>query len=353
MNWLAIQIGNGTLVNVYPHIEQLPLSISRTNTFFNCYTFTGSRFTYNIQYTLTAANRWKELQGSLNTFTFQVLGRQEKATAMRSYVEVMIGFKTAHLIPANGAIEIQWPNNSTLVPYIKSHCRSAVTVGSLLYGQKAGTTQPQGEVGCYVQNTYSWIITGNDDLPAGSQVYITGEISMPLVATTNLGTGYVVTYVGDDSTNTFTTSRIIDYMSTNFQLNINTTTWWPDETAIKYVTGPLKVGHVGELKFMLRVAQQIVSTGYILLNMFRETERSSGAGFGIPTNPVCTIVRLSNDEKYGCKMTVSSTSTYVTYTLDPYDTILSGVDYVVTLTTQNGGGSEGIIFPTAIGVYKI
>lgn len=119
---------------------------------------------------------------------------------------------------------------------------------------------------------------------------------MPLTATTNLGTGYVVTYTNEDATSTFNNGRIVDYLSTNFLLNINTTTWWLDETAIKYVTGPLKVGHVGELKFLIRTASNINSKdGYILLNLYRENEKSGSGGFGIPTNPICTIHKLTNN----------------------------------------------------------
>lgn len=52
-------------------------------------------------------------------------------------------------------------------------------------------------------------------------------------------------------------------------------------------------------------------------------------------------------------MSFSSTSTYVTYTVTPYDTLSGGTDYIIGITTQTGSGSEGIPFPTSLGVFKV
>jgi hypothetical protein len=39
INWLAVKIGNGTILPLQPFITQLPISISRVDTTFTCYTF--------------------------------------------------------------------------------------------------------------------------------------------------------------------------------------------------------------------------------------------------------------------------------------------------------------------------
>ena len=82
------------------------------------------------------------------------------------------------------------------MPSIKPHCRSAVSMGSQLYGMKTGkpALNRQGEIGCLVQNSYSWLITSYDELPAGSTVMIAGVIDFPTILTNTLGTGYIVTY---------------------------------------------------------------------------------------------------------------------------------------------------------------
>lgn len=104
VNWLAVQIGNGTIIPLYQHIDKLPLSISRTDTTYKCYNFLINRWTHTLTYTITAANRWKEIQGTITSFSFAVIGRQEKIQAQKKSVEVLIGFRTTHIIPANGCI---------------------------------------------------------------------------------------------------------------------------------------------------------------------------------------------------------------------------------------------------------
>jgi hypothetical protein len=74
VNWLAVQIGNGTIIPVYPHISQLPLSISRVDTTYNCYNFISNRWSRTITYTISAAYRWQEIKGSITSFTFAVVG---------------------------------------------------------------------------------------------------------------------------------------------------------------------------------------------------------------------------------------------------------------------------------------
>ena len=69
------------------------------------------------------------------------------------------------------------------------------------YNTGKPTLNVQGEIGCLVQNSYSWIITGFDTLPAGSQVIIYGTIDFPTVPVNSFGTGYVATYSNQDATN--------------------------------------------------------------------------------------------------------------------------------------------------------
>ena len=76
----------------------------------------------------------------------------------------------------------------------------------------------QGDVGCLVQNDYSWVITSFDTLPAGSVVKVVGVVDLPLEQTVSLGTGYIVTYGNTHASDIFGTGRYIDYLSTNFEL---------------------------------------------------------------------------------------------------------------------------------------
>lgn len=87
---------------------------------------------------MTAAARWLEIRGGITGFNLQVLGSQNKINVGQKDVEVLVSFTVAHMVPVGGTIEIQFPNNATAVPAIKSHCRSAVTLGSALNGYNTG-----------------------------------------------------------------------------------------------------------------------------------------------------------------------------------------------------------------------
>jgi hypothetical protein len=134
-----------------------------------------------------------------------------------------------------------------MVPAIKPHCRSAVTLGSALNGYSTGkpAVNVEGEVGCYVQNTYSWIITGFSALAAGSQVKIAGMIDFPLNVTNSLGMGWVCTYSNYDATSNFANSRTIDYLSTNFPLSVQNLTWNVDKNLAMLQTASLRINYVG------------------------------------------------------------------------------------------------------------
>ena len=54
---------------------------------------------------------------------------------------------------------------------------------------------------------------------------ISGVIDFPTVTTTTLGTGFVVTYSNEHSSDVFTNGRIVDYLSTNFPLQVENKTW--------------------------------------------------------------------------------------------------------------------------------
>ena len=168
-----------------------------------------------------------ELRGLISNFDFEVLGSQDKLNIGEKAVEIMVSFNVEHEVERGGTIEIQFPNDATQVPNLRPHCRSAVTLDSELLGdptQKPATNM-QGDVGCLVQNDYSWVITSFDTLAAGSLVKIVGVVDLPLEQTVSLGTGYVITYGDTHATDIFGNGRYIDYLSTNFQLEVNNQTW--------------------------------------------------------------------------------------------------------------------------------
>lgn len=58
INWLAIRIGNTTLLSLQVLIDKLPTSISRVDTTYTAYTFKSNRWSETITYTIKANPRW-------------------------------------------------------------------------------------------------------------------------------------------------------------------------------------------------------------------------------------------------------------------------------------------------------
>jgi hypothetical protein len=104
INWLAVKIGNGTIIPLQPFISQLPISISRVDTTFTCYTFESGRWSETITYTMTAAARWLEIRGAVSGFSLQVLGSQNKINVGQQDVEVLVTFNVSHMVPIGGSI---------------------------------------------------------------------------------------------------------------------------------------------------------------------------------------------------------------------------------------------------------
>ncbi len=83
-----------------------------------------------------------------------------------------VQFTTTNYIPESGSIEISFPSS---VIKIYPYCRSAFSNGSLLVS-KSGSS---GEIGCDVQNTNKWVITGFAAVPPASTIMINGYIDLP------------------------------------------------------------------------------------------------------------------------------------------------------------------------------
>ena len=78
INWLAVKIGNTTLIDLQLYVTKMPTSISRVDTTYQAYTFKSERWSETITYTITAAYRWMELRGAISGFSFEVLGSHDK-----------------------------------------------------------------------------------------------------------------------------------------------------------------------------------------------------------------------------------------------------------------------------------
>jgi hypothetical protein len=97
--------------------------------------------------------------------------------------EVIVTFTTTENLPDTGTVLINWP---TSIPRIYPHCRSMTNLGSALVAE--GTSY-NGEVGCLVQNTRQWVITGFSALTAPAAIKIAGWIDLPASQSSWIGAG--------------------------------------------------------------------------------------------------------------------------------------------------------------------
>jgi hypothetical protein len=142
-----------------------------------------------VKYTISK-NQWYQLV-SLITLPAApngliVLGDQTKIVKLRKDVEVLVSFTLNRPVDVGGSIQIKFPAD---YPSIYPHCRSSITVGSLLYAEQANPAGPvSGTLGCYIQKngaSYSWIITGfkkitDAMLPFYVRIY--GRIDLPSIS---------------------------------------------------------------------------------------------------------------------------------------------------------------------------
>lgn len=125
--------------------------------------------------------------------TLVVGAAQDTIMAGGKQIDFEVSFTTITLLKAGGSIEVKFP---ATFPNIYAHCRSAVSSGSTLVSA-AGANIPH--VGCRVQNTRSWVITGFADLSPGV-VKIQGLVDLPTAAGTS-GSIEVHTYADQHLTN--------------------------------------------------------------------------------------------------------------------------------------------------------
>lgn len=102
---------------------------------------------------------------------------------------------------------------------------------------------------------------------------------------------------------------MIDYGSFNFPLSVSNLTWKLDPNPTMHRSQPLRVNHKGELKFKINLVSQLskLSSGYIDIATWKYNTMGAGGGFSGPTSKlVCKILRLDNNERYGCQVTSAS-----------------------------------------------
>jgi len=107
-------------------------------------------------------------------------------------------------------------------------------------------------------------------------------IDFPTVPATTLGMGFVATYSTQDA-DTFNRGKSISYLTTNFPLPVQNLTWKTDPSFTMQKMAPLRVNHIGPLKFLLnmeRTFSSISNGGYINIVLASNSISGYSGGFG-------------------------------------------------------------------------
>lgn len=198
-----------------PYLIRNPMSISQVDSYFYADVWQDRRFVGTVTYDISPT-RWLQIQGPVILNAITPVGKIDKANMNKKDMEIMVDFTITNPINLDGTIEIRFPPS---ISGIRSHCRSAVAAGSLLYSQGGA----YGEVGCMVQGR-SWVITGFQPLAAPTNIKITGKIDIPSISGTDIGMGEIITYADQHDSNIYANGSRIDYVGgVPFSLNVPAT----------------------------------------------------------------------------------------------------------------------------------
>jgi hypothetical protein len=239
---------------------------------------------------------WYQLHGTFGSVTVTTTtGSGRELYLNKRKVEAYVSFTTNYIIPLGGTLQIYFPSG---VPRIYPHCRSMNNLGSALTA--IGATE-NGEIGCLVQGTRSWVITGFSQLAAGSTVIIVGLIDLPS-SYGYIGYGEIISYNNTHPTDIRTNGFIIDFYSNgNFGIYVNNAQGHNTDSEITIEeTLPLRINYVGPLRFKFQLASDLIgpNQGVITVRLPGVSTLGQSGGFLYANTKkhVCQIVEISTYE---------------------------------------------------------
>ena len=342
---------NGSIFK--PYLTHNPMSISQVSSYFYSDVWEDRRYVGTVTYDISPT-RWLQIQGAITLNSITVVGYPDKANMLKKDLEILVDFTVANPINLDGTVEIRFP---AIITGIRSHCRSAVAAGSLLYSQGGA----YGEIGCTVQSR-SWVITGFQPITGPTRIKISGKIDIPSISGVDIGIGEIITYADQHNTNIYANGSRIDYVSTAFNLAIpSTPAFNVDTETTMWETLPLRINYVGSFRiiFQLPTDLQPLNVGSIMLRLNQYSIMGVAGGFSYDgSKKVCEFTDIATTEKLGCIVTSQTNDLLagyqnVMYKVIASSTLLSMKKYLLTLTSQRGSEPEGIYFPAIAGTYKV
>lgn len=268
-------------------------AISQAITTITAKVWINQRFVGNHTISLTTTC-WNQLIGAFTSVGVSTTSSNSYDLQLgKRRTEVIVSFTTTENLPVGGTVLINWP---TSIPRIYPHCRSMTNLGSTLVAE--GTAY-NGEVGCLVQNTRQWVITGFNALSASSAIKIVGWIDLPTNQNGAIGAGEIITFNNTDPTNIRSTGFIVDYYySSTFGISINNAQSLNVDGQIMFEeTLPLRVGYTGPLRFKFKLNADLVgpNAGTITVRVPTQSTIAQSGGFNYVSakKHVCQFMQIT------------------------------------------------------------
>ena len=340
---------------------QLPKAVAQFNYNIPAMIWQGGRYLYinNINMHTGCQNEFRGTMSS--TMAVSIPDANGYANDYnKKRMQMKIEFNVRHEVPKGGTVEVVWGSN---VPKAYPHCRSMTNIGSVLTAEGGSEN---GEIGCLVQNTKNWVITGFDTLAAGSKVILEGDIDMPTSSNVYLGAGEVITYNDTHATNIRANGFIIDYnYHSTFGIqtydeeshNVDTEITLEETLPLRAVTA-----YRGPLQFKFKLGSSFLGPNSSKMRV-RVPKRSvydkiGGFSYESAKKHVCKLSDILTHEEYGCIILsvtedTTSNSENIMFEIISSSTLASSQTLQIKINTYTGVEPEGLVFPTVAGTYRI
>jgi hypothetical protein len=299
---------------------------------------------------------WNQIVSTPTNFNIAATSSNYAYFQSRRKLEVQVQFQLQEPLPSDGSIEIKFNSN---VPMVYPHCRSVTGMGSALNAQ--GSTN-NGEIGCLVQNNYSWVITGFNAMTVNDWVIVVGFIDLPS-SNGYIGGGEIITYNNTHPSDIHYNGFIIDYYyHSNFMINVsNANSLNVDHEITMDETLPLRAGYKGPLRFKFQLSSALngPNAGKITVRIPEKSTMAVAGGFSLnyTSKHVCQIVDMLSYIETGCVITSTveenGTNPNILFTMITSSTLTANTLYKMIINTHDGTQPEGLNYPTVAGTYKV
>ncbi|EGR31412.1 hypothetical protein IMG5_110280 [Ichthyophthirius multifiliis] len=370
-NWVVRKAKAALVPTVTGNIELFALTdrseIDNIN--FQSYIWSQGKLT-NVVLEVINKTAWDAAQGLITNLAIDLAqwvtygDASFKVPVSKKQVDIVVSFKIANQIPAEGSIEIRFKHATPFKIY--PNCKSHISGGSQLLSAAQVDVAQNGEIGCAIQQDYSWYITGFKKISGSNDIQITGQIDIPsTVAPISV---QVFTYANQDDSQINLKGKIIDKSSpVDSIFTIGKPASFIDGNIFLQQSEPLKINYQGFFKVQVNsqyleqditfVFQRVSGTIQGFKSLFANRESIVCFAQNVD-NPDITIPLFYNFNNYLTDIAAPNLSNDITIKCEiETNLLIPNKDYVITLGLQDKttGVLSGLtsFWPSNTGIFNV